>query len=218
LSDIFREVDEEVRKDRLTALWKKYGYLVIAAAVAVVLGTAASVGWREYQASVRDEEAAAFAAAMDKLNAPEGGNGALGDLAALAADGDTGYALLARLQEAGAQIKAGDRAAAVATYDAIAEDGDHAALYRDLARLLAAMALLDDGPATAVQGRINALKGADNPWRYNARELDALLAVREGRRDDAVNGLQGLADDTEAPPAIRGRARQMLTVLGVPAE
>lgn len=217
LSDIFREVDEDVRKDQLTALWKKYGVLVIAAAVALVLGTAASVGWREYQASVRAKEATAYLDAVRALEEAESGP-ALGALGQLAADGDTGYAVLARLQEAAALLRAGDRQAAVASYDALADDDGAEPIYRDLARLLAALVLLDDGAADAVSARVNALLAPDNPWRFNAREVDAVLDLREGRREAAIGKFKALADDNEAPGGVRSRARQMLAVLGVATE
>ena len=116
MSDIFREVDEDVRKDQLTALWKKYGVLVIAAAVALVVGTGASVAWREYQASVRDKEAQAYLSAVASLQESGTGPG-LGELGRLAAEGDTGYATLARLQEAAALQRSGDLQAAVASYE-----------------------------------------------------------------------------------------------------
>ena len=56
MGDIFQEVDEEVRRDRFNKFWKEYGAYVIAAAVALVLGTAASVGWREYNAQRQQED------------------------------------------------------------------------------------------------------------------------------------------------------------------
>ena len=217
MSDIFREVDEDVRKDQLTALWKKYGVLVIAAALALVVGTGASVAWREYQASVRDQEAQAYLTAVTSL-AESGTGPGLGELGRLAAEGDTGYATLARLQEAAALQRSGDSQAAVASYDTLADDDDVPTVYRDLARLLAALVLLDDGSADAVSARVNALLVPDNPWQFNAREVDAILALREGRRDAAADKFKSLADDNEAPQGMRNRARQVLAVLGVATE
>ncbi|MEQ9641103.1 MAG: tetratricopeptide repeat protein [Alphaproteobacteria bacterium] len=217
MSDIFREVDEDVRKDQLTSLWKKYGVFVIAAAVALVLGTAASVAWREYQASVRTQEAQAYLDAITALQESDTGP-ALGQLGKLAADGDTGYATLARLQEAAALQRSGDGQAAVASYDTMAEDDDVPEIYRDLARLLAVLILLDDGASEAVSARVNALLAPDNPWRFNAREVDAILALRDGNREAAANKFKSLADDNEAPAGMRSRARQVLAVLGVAAE
>lgn len=217
MSDIFREVDEDVRKDQVAALWKKYGAYVIAAAVALVLGTAASVAWREYRAGVRDKEAQAYLDAVKALHDSDTGT-AMGELSKLAADGDTGYATLARLQEAAALERAGDSQAAVADYDALAADDDAEPIYRNLARLLAALILLDDGPADAVSAHIDPLMKPDNPWRFNAREVDAILALREGKHDAAAEKFKSLADDTEAPPGMRSRARQVLAVLGVATE
>jgi hypothetical protein len=215
LSDIFREVDEEVRRDKLAALWKKYGNYVIGAAAALVLGTAASVGWREYRESVRLEEAARYLEAQ-RLLQQDGGDAGIVALSELADDASTGYGILARLQVAAAQARGGETAAAVATYDALAADTDVDQVYRDLASLLAAMQLLEGGASEEVRRRIEPLQQPGSPWSFNAREIAALLALREGREADARKAFQALADDAEAPTGLRSRAQQMLTALGAP--
>ena len=63
MGDIFQEVEEEVRRDRYSKLWKDYGGYIIAAAVALVLGTTASVGWREYTAQRQQDDSDRFVAA-----------------------------------------------------------------------------------------------------------------------------------------------------------
>src|SRR3954466_12485457 len=45
MSDIFREVDEEVRRDQAAQIWSRYQNLFIGLAVLVVAATA---GWRFY--------------------------------------------------------------------------------------------------------------------------------------------------------------------------
>ena len=49
LADIFQEIDEELRRDRWEILWQKYGKYLVGCAVAIVAGTAAWVGWQNYQ-------------------------------------------------------------------------------------------------------------------------------------------------------------------------
>ena len=63
MGDIFQEVEEEVRRDRYSKLWKDYGGYIIAAAVALVLGTTASVGWQEYTAQRQQDDSDRFVAA-----------------------------------------------------------------------------------------------------------------------------------------------------------
>ena len=65
MADIFQEVDEEVRKDKATVFWNKYGTFVIAAAVLIVAATAAWVYWKDYSAKLRQEQGARFEAALE---------------------------------------------------------------------------------------------------------------------------------------------------------
>jgi hypothetical protein len=49
MSDILREVDEAMRVEKMTRLWAEHGNTVIAAIVALILGTALSSGWNAWQ-------------------------------------------------------------------------------------------------------------------------------------------------------------------------
>jgi len=99
VSDIFREVDEEVRKDKFQTLWKQYGVYVYIVVGALVVGTAFNVWWRDYQLNRRLEDSARYLAAvalLDQQRTTEAING----LAALAEGAGTGYAVVARFREA----------------------------------------------------------------------------------------------------------------------
>ena len=96
--NLFREVDEELRKDKLQDLWKRYGAVVIAGCLALVLGTAGSVLWRNYQADQRSAESARFAAALELVERGDSA-AAVSAFAALADDAGGGYALVARFHE-----------------------------------------------------------------------------------------------------------------------
>lgn len=213
MADIFEEVDEDVRRDRFAELWKRYGVFFLAACIAVVVATGAWVGYREWRESKRLELAERYrsAAELAQKNQPAQAADAF---AALAQDASGGYGVLARLRLAAAQSDSGDRAAAAATYDRLAADGGVEKVYRDLATLLAAMLLADEAPGAEIDRRLETLLGQDNPWRYLAREVKGLTALREGRMDAAKQDFQALADDAEAPGPVRGRAQQLLQAIG----
>ncbi len=211
--NIFREVDEELRKDKLQDLWKRYGTLVIAGCVALVLGTAGSVLWRNHQADQRSAESARFAAAIELVQRGDNAN-AVTAFSALADDAGSGYALIARFQEAAARAETGDSQGAVAVYDGIVADGGADQIYRDLAALMAAMQLANVASAADLEARLQALLTDDNPWRFSAQELIATVAVREGRTAAAVESFKALTEAADAPPGVRARAQQMLNALG----
>lgn len=213
MADIFREVEEEVRKDRLLKLWKKYGSYVIIACFALVAGVAVSVAWREYQESQRLAEAERFIAAVDLLQQGET-QAAAEAFEALGEEADSGYAVVARLREAAARAESGDREGALAVYDRIAGEQEFPQIYRDLASLLGAMLIADSAPAAEIEQRLAALLQPTSPWRFSAHELVALAAYREGRLEQARQGFEKLASDTSAPAGVRARSRQMLNAIG----
>jgi hypothetical protein len=213
VADIFQEVDEEIRRDRFADLWKRYGAFVIAACIAVVVGTGGRVAYREWREASRLELAERYRAAAELAQKNQPAEAAKA-FAAIAEDAPGGYGVLARLREAAAHAEAGDRAAALAAYDRLAADSSAEKVYRDLARLHAAMLLADQAPAAEVELRLEPLLAADNPWRHSARELKGLVALREGRANDARQAFQAIVDDATAPGAVRARAQQMLQTTG----
>ncbi|WP_207478461.1 tetratricopeptide repeat protein [Arenibaculum pallidiluteum] len=211
MSDIFREVDEDLRRDRLAQIWKNYGGLIIAGAVAVVLATAGTTAWRNWQASRAAEQTTALVGAIDRASSAPGA--AADALAALVPQLGNGRAVVARLHEAGLRATAGDREAAVRLYDAIAAS-DAEAVYRDLATLLSVMNQLETGDPAALKGRLGPLSQPGGAWRHSARELEGLLAIRTGDTAEAGRIFRGLADDAEAPAGLRGRAAELAALNG----
>lgn len=168
MSDLFREVDEEVRQEQIIQFVKRYGVHLIVAVVAAILLLAGYNYWQGQQDAEREALSERFEAAVSLLS---GGKPveAAGEFEALAADaGKSGYGLLAGLRRADALAQAGDVEGAVATYDAIAESSGVDRFFRDLATLFAANLLIDTADVGEIQGRLEALTGEDNPLRYSA--------------------------------------------------
>jgi hypothetical protein len=211
LSDIFREIDEELRRDNLLKLWSRYGRYVVAAAVAVLLVAAAIVAWRNHQRSERWAQATRYAGALNLAQ-----NGKAADAAkvfgAIAKEGG-GYALLASLQEAGLLARSGNRAAAIAIYDRIAATPGITPEFQGLAVLLSVMQGMPETDPRRTIARLAPLTGHDNPWRPTALELTALARLEAGEKKAALDLYKGLADDLTAPRSLRARAAEMAAAL-----
>lgn len=213
MADIFDEIEEDLRKERAKKLWDRYGWIVLVAAGAVVLGVAGWRGWQWHQGRQAAEAAERFlaAAAVAERGEPAA---AVEAFAALSADAPAGYRMLARLREAGAKAKLGQTGEAVALYQALAADPAAPPLYRDLATLLAVLHQADSGDPRALADRLAPLAAVGAPFRHSAMELQAVLAERRGDRAEARRLLQALAEDSAAPEGVRRRAGQMLAALG----
>jgi hypothetical protein len=213
MSDIFREIDEELRRDNFAKLWQRYGSWVIGIVLAVVLATAGVAGWREYQLRQQKAESVRFAAAAELAQKNQLADAA-NAFALLAKEGGSGQAVLARLQEAALRAKAGDASAAIADYKALAQDGSVDRVYRDLATLLAALNELNAADAKSVIAEVQPLTADGNPWRPSALEVTALADLKAGDVAAARDIYKKLADDLATPQGLRARAAEMLVALG----
>jgi hypothetical protein len=211
LSDIFREIDEELRRDNLLKLWSRYGRYVVAAVIGVLLVAAGVVAWRNHQLSERRAEATRYAGA---LNLVQDGNSAEAEkvFGAIAEEGG-GYALLASLEEAGLLAKSGKRQAAIAIYDRIAATPGVEPEFHGLAVLLSVMQGMPDADAQRTIARLAPLTEDGNPWRPTALELIALARLKTGDKKAALDLYKGLADDLTAPRSLRARAAEMAAAL-----
>ena len=211
MSELFDEVDEEVRREQLKKLWEKYSLFIIAAALLVI---AAVGGWRGYQyleAKKAAEIGDAFnkAAELSTQNKRAEAEAAFADLAARA---PSGYRMLARLRAAG---EAADRdpKAAAKMFDDIAADRSVGTEEQALARIRAAGLLLDTASYNDVQQRLQSDAAPDATFRHAARELLALSAYRANDATAARKWLDMIEADNETPPSLRSRAEALQALL-----
>jgi hypothetical protein len=212
VSDIFQEVDEELRRENFAKLWSRYGKYVIALAVLIVLATASITQWRQYERRQREAEGARYIAALDL--ARQGKEKDAADaFAVIARQASGGHAMLARLQGAALKARTGDVAGAVSGYEALAKDASIDPIYRDVATLLAAQYELKTGDPKAIIAKLAPLTSANSPWHPTALELTALAELKGGDKAAALATYKRIADDLAAPQDLRARAAEMITAL-----
>ena len=212
MSDIFREVDEEVRRDQLKKLWERYGIYFIALAVLFV---AAVGGWRGYQwwqAKLAAESGAAFAAAAS-LSDQGKHEEAEAAFAKITKEGTASYRALAAMREAG-ELAQRDPKAAVAAFDTLANNRALGPVMQDLAALRAGFVLVDTLPYEELRRRIEPLTGADRTFRHSARALLALSAWRANDAATARRWSEMILADGETPPGTRTQAEILMALLG----
>ena len=200
------EVTEEVRRDRLFAAFRRYGWIGVVLVLGVVGGTAVNE-WLKSRAEARAE---AFGdAIMDALDmgGPQERRAAL---AAVPADGEQAQMMALIL----GSDPADDRAATLAALDALIADGSVLAVYHDLAVLRRAIVGGAEVPLADRRTALEGIAGTGRPYRALAAEQLAYLLIEEGKVDAAIAALQALTTDQDASGSLKGRAAQVVTALG----
>jgi hypothetical protein len=211
VSELFDEVDEDVRRDQLKKLWDQYSIYIVAGALLII---AAVGGWRGYEyleAKKAAEAGAAFAKAaeLSEQGKHAEAESAFSDLAGKA---PSGYRMLARLRAA-AEAAQRDPQAAVKLYEEMAADRGFGTPEQDLAKIRAAGLLLETTSYPNMLARLEPATAPSATFRHTARELLALSAWRANDTTAARQWLDMIANDGETPPSLRSRAEALQALL-----
>lgn len=202
-----REVDEEVRRDKMDAVWRKYGRYVIGGAVGIVLAVAGLTGWDAYVDANESASSNAFTASVEKA-AIEGA-----DVASIWAETrgqvDGGYKELSYLQEAAGLASAGNLEAAVVAYDELANLSGVDTAIKDLGQLLAARTQMKMDKLPEARGRLSLLAGDEGVWNMSANESLAVIDMMEGNLLGAHQRFTDLATGASTPQTMRTRATEI---------
>jgi len=211
VSELFDEVDEDVRREQLKKLWDRYSIYIVAGALLIV---AAVGGWRGYEyleAKKAAEAGSAFDAAVE-LSEQNKHAEAEAAFTKLAATAPSGYRTLARLRAA-TEIASRDPQAAVKMYDDIAADRSVGAAEQDLAKIRAAGLLLETATYPNMLQRLETAATPQATFRHSARELLALSAWRANDTAATRQWLDMIANDGETPSGLRSRAEALQALL-----
>lgn len=208
-ADVFREVDEDYRRERMIAFWRRYGTAFLALAVVAMI---ASFGYNYYvsrEVARKMAETETFEQLLSNIK-PGNEAEAVIALSTYAASAKPAQATLAHFAEAAIRQHMGNDTAAAQVYHQIA-DGDQASPeMKDLAVVRLGYISVDAAkPEEALAPRLEAIAAKNSPWRYSAREVLALLKAKDGKRDDAAKMLSSLTEDPGAPPDLAQRARSL---------
>ncbi len=207
-----REVDEDLRHDRMKAVWSRFGTYFIAAAVLVVLVTAALRGWDYYQST---QAASSGDVYLEAVEMADNGNtdDAVAALRKLAENGYGQYPALAKFRIASELAEKGEDEQAMSQFDEIADDSSFNEAFRSVAQLRAGLLAVDLESYEQVKARLEPLAIAGGNYRDLAREALGLSAMKAGANDEAVTWFQQVADDAGASGAVKNRVTILLDLL-----
>lgn len=209
--NLFQEVKEDLERQRLEALWKKYGFWVVLAAVGVVVSTASSTAYRSWKGDreMRLTEAH-LAAAKPAVQPTE----SLASLEAFAAGiPGSGQGALALLRAGGVAMEQGEKARAIELFDKAAADAKTDPAFRQLGVLFSVQAQLDEGDPAQLSARLQPLTAPGAAWSFSALEAQGYLALRAGENEKAKEIFTALSQDDRVPQSLAARATDILRIL-----
>lgn len=209
IDHFIEEVTEEVRRDRLFALYRKYGWMVALAVVLIVGGAAYNEYRKAQEVAMARMVGDAMVAALS-ANEAQARAEALSGLVANTPDADA----IVRMMEAAAQVEAGNTEAAVAALDRVASDGEVSAIYRDIAMFKALTLQADSLPPEELRQRFSALARPGGALRLLAEEQLALIDIAQGEAQAALERLEAIRQDAEASTALQQRVTRLIIALG----
>jgi hypothetical protein len=212
MSDIVREIEEDIRRERMAKLWKRFRFPVIAIAALIILGVGGWRGFVGYQQAQSARVGDQFMAAVDQSRAGQGAEAEAAFLA-LSREGTGGYPVLATIRAATETARNGNLQGAVTALDRVAADTSISATMRDVARIRAAMLLVDTATVADLNGRLQPLAVDASPFRALAKEMMGLAAMRAGDKQAAARLFDQVQSDPDATQSMRNRAQLLLSIL-----
>lgn len=212
-----REVNEELRSDRMRDAWRRYGKVLIALAILLVIGTAGWRGWEYWQSKQAAKSGDVFMTALNQIE--QGNLDAAGEtLDQLEQEGHGSYPVLAQLRAATLLSEDGDTAAAISAFSTIGKDRSVPQAIRDASKLRAGWLLVDTGTYDQVSAEVEELASDGNPFRFSAREILGLSAYHHQDYARAQDWFEEITNDREASRNVLNRAQIMLEVMSANGE
>jgi hypothetical protein len=212
VADLFQEIDDELRQDKASRLWKLYGKYLIAAAIIIITSVGGYKFWQQKQLDDGEKASIAYEAALAR-SASGDFKGAIDQLNEKALGITPGYAALSQMQKANLAMKIKDFEAALITYKDIAENDDYPQSIKEWASFRHAAVRVEKQIDSNASADLDKLIATDSPWRFLAKEIKAIRETEIGNNSDAKAIFSELADDENAPERLRVRAAEFLQTL-----
>ncbi len=217
--DIFDEISEDLRHERALTLAKRYGGLLIAAAVLVLAGVAGQEAWQGYKTEQAEKSATQYLALTQAVDQPTSAvtpaqaESTAQQLQNFAATAPEDYKTLADLRAAALYANAQETDKAAAIWTRIGADEAAPTLLRDAANLLWAQHELGTANDNDILARLQPMVQAQNPYHGLAREMQALVYLHQGNQAMAKSLFTQVQDDPSVPAGTQNRAQAMLAKL-----
>jgi hypothetical protein len=211
-----REVDENLRRDQLRDFFKENGSWLIVAVVIFLAASGGIIWWKQYSAQRNEAQVEKLAQIYKNVGGGNVGQ-APQQLDELSKSGSKAVRASAQFARAAIALQQGDTKLATATYTSIANDDGLPKPYRDAALIRQTALQFDQLQPQQVISRLAPLAKPGEPWFGSAGEMTALAMIKQGNNQQAAQLFAAIARDQGVPEALRARAVQVASSLGIDA-
>jgi hypothetical protein len=208
--DVFGEVDEQIRTDRLRSLVQRAVPAFIAVLVLAVVVVLAVWGVEAYRSNQSAKASQSYADAMELQTKGDAAK-AFDQYGALA-KGSGPYAALALMQQGGIRMEQNKSAEAAQLFQKAAAAAG-SPLIGDVASLKAAYALLDTAPLSQLTDLLTPLTKPDRPYHDQAIEALAMARLAAGKTAEARSSLVALGLMSDTPDSVRQRTQAIISLI-----
>lgn len=218
INEVFlREVDENLRRDRIRDFARNNGRWLIAALVLFLAASGFGIWWQQHTRERSEQEVERLNDAYRAVGDPKtlaDGNKQLDELSQSGSKAIRASALFSRAVTA---LQQNDTKLATAKFRDIAQDTSLPAPYRDLALIRQTALEFDQISPQDVINRLQSLAKPGGPWFATAGEMTGLALIKQGKTAQAGQMFGAIAKDKDVPGSARDRALQMASSLGFDA-
>ena len=212
MADLFQEIDDELRQDKASRLWRVYGKYVVATAIVIIISVGGYKFWQQKQLDDGEKASIAYEAALAR-SASGDHKGAIDQLNEEEIGTVAGYAALSQMQKANLAMKINDFEAALLTFKEIAEHDTYPQSVKEWASFRYVAVRVEKQIDSNASADLDSLIATDSPWRFLAKEIKAIKEIETGNKSGAKAIFSELADDENAPERLRVRVAEFLKIL-----
>jgi hypothetical protein len=211
LTDLFEEVEEQLRADRYRSMAMRALPWILGVAAVALVAVLGYWGWQTWRTSQINKASEGYAAAIDAMTAGDRPK-AEKLWTEVSHSGSAAYKSLSLMQLGGLQMTDNKPQAAVKFFDQAA-DAAPDDMIGDVARLKSAFALLDTAPEKDLEARLIPLIKEGRPYRVQAREALGFAKMVAGDLPGARGEFVVISQSLDASDASRERAKAVMDLI-----
>lgn len=209
---LLKEVSEDIKNDKMKDLWEQYGLFII---IFIALALTAAVSFETFRnwSKKRDQEISnAYAVAISLQN--QGRFDESMKILQNLAERSGLYSDIAKLQIANIYFEQNKAQEGIDMLQQLVSGRGVSRQMKDIATLkLAAYKLDNNAPAPEIEALLLPLTENDNGSYNVARELLAMLYIRDGNMDKAKAEYEQIIASVNSSDALKSRAQDMVTII-----